>query len=72
MASKGTYIHGDENTVGYYIHHVHENGMQMYGLFDTIFFLLTTSPCRFQETSPHTFQIGDLVEAQLSFIVIPL
>lgn len=27
---------------------------------------------RFKETAPHTFQEGDIVELQVSFIVVPL
>ncbi|KAF8221474.1 hypothetical protein L208DRAFT_1327778, partial [Tricholoma matsutake] len=52
---KGSYIHGDDNTVEYYQVYKNQDGTR-----------------RFQAVGPHTFCIGDIIEIQVSFIVVPL
>jgi hypothetical protein len=69
---KTGYVHTEENVVHYYVRQIDEKGDQWW-VESTRQPLTYTDPQQsFEPAGPQIFHIGDIVEAQVSFIVIPL
>lgn len=73
--AKSDYIHTEDNYVAYYSMHKDGDGQKRYERkhhksiqWNSLFF----SICRFVSCEPQIFRVGDIVQAQLSFVVIPV
>jgi hypothetical protein len=70
---KGGFIYGEENEVYYYrAHETTSSGTKRYEIYIPKDTALMKEPKSVETVNPQIFRVGDIVEAQVSFIVVPL
>ena len=76
--AKNDHIHTEDNYVAYFQMHRDSDGHRKYvqSMHNNFFrwnsLLFWPGICRFKTCEPQTFRVGDIVQVQLSFVVIPV